>query len=325
MIRLASPMMNTPGSRNALSLSEAEREWLVRWTRLPSTSQAVALRCRIVLACAHGLSDASVARGIGVSAQVVGKWRRRFRRGRLAALQDRPRSGAPRSISEEQVQTILEAVLTEPPPNGIRWTKRALSSRAGVSPSSAMRILYRLGVSTAQTGRTNEATSNAARTALYLAPPESIMVMAFDESHDPDHGAGRVFPPAPGDHDVVLRTELANRLSQSTGNDDSGSLVRFLRNLENRKFQNLDLHLICHGHGTRKIEAIRRWQEQHSGLHLHFTPDKELWLRLVERYFTPISTSGVSDGRSPLTVFASELHRWSRQRRGTNTFTWFQL
>ncbi|GAB3545231.1 IS630 family transposase [Actinopolyspora lacussalsi] len=316
-------MMDTSGSQEALSLSEAEREWLIRWTRLPSTSQAVALRCRIVLECARGLSDASVAREVGVSAQVVGKWRRRFRQGRLAALKDRPRSGAPRSISEEQVQTILEAVLTEPPPNGIRWTKRALSSRAGVSPSSVMRILYRLGISTAQTGRTNEATRNAPWTALYLAPPESIMVMAFDESHDPDNGAGRVFPPAPGDHDVVLRTELANRLSHPTGNDSSGNLVRFLRDLENRKFDNRDIHLICHGHGTRKIEAIRRWQEQHSGLHLHFTPDKELWLRLVERYFTPLLTSTVSDGRSPLTVFAAELRRWSRQRRRADALTWF--
>ncbi|SDP32256.1 hypothetical protein SAMN04487905_103208 [Actinopolyspora xinjiangensis] len=121
-------MLGTSGSRTRLSLSEAEREWLSRWIRLPSTSQAVALRCRIVLECARGSSDAAVARS------------GRFRNGwsasdgyvsRIQDRRDRPRSGAPRSISEERVQTIVAAVLTEPPPHGNGWTKRTLAERAG--------------------------------------------------------------------------------------------------------------------------------------------------------------------------------------------------
>ncbi|ASU78805.1 IS630 family transposase [Actinopolyspora erythraea] len=314
--------MGTTGSRARLSLSEAEREGLSRWIRLPSTSQAFALRCRIVLECARCSSDAAVARALGVSARVVGRWRARFQEGGLAGLRDRPRSGAPRSISEEQVKAVAEAVLTEPPPNGGSWTKRTLAERVGVSPSSVVRILHRLGISTAHANRADRTATGFAWTALHIAPPESMMVLAVDDSRDPARGASRVLLPAEGDHDVVLRAELAEHLSGPANGYGSGEFVGFLHQLEKRKSGTHDVHLICHGHGTRRIEAIRRWQEQHSGLHLHFTPDKELWLRLVERYFTPLTTPP-STGRSPLAAFAAELRRRSRGHHRTNTLTWF--
>ena len=45
-----------------LVLSEDERATLERWARRPKSAQRLALRCRIVLACAAGASNLEVAR-----------------------------------------------------------------------------------------------------------------------------------------------------------------------------------------------------------------------------------------------------------------------
>ncbi len=314
--------MDSSCSKKPLTVSEQERDELMRWIRLPSTPQAVVLRCRIILACARGRTNAAVARELGVSPQSVGKWRTRFRRGRLAALRDLPRSGAPRSLPDERVQTVLEAVLTERPPNGSRWTKRSLADRAGVSPSSVMRVLHRMGVTPGRA--TADATEPRERDqwgALYVSPPESIMAVVVDESDDPENGAGRVFSPASGNEESALRAELATQLSRRGDSDSAGDLIGFLRSLEHRGFGPHDIHLICHGHGTRKIEAIRRWQEQHTGLHLHFTPSKELWIRLVERYFAPLRPGRASG--TPLSRLANAVRGRSDGRAQRRALTWF--
>ncbi|PRW64036.1 helix-turn-helix domain-containing protein [Actinopolyspora mortivallis] len=309
--------MNTTsfGSRKPLSVSQRERNELVRWIGLPSTPQAVVLRCRIVLACARGSSDAAVARELGVSAQSVGKWRRRFLEGGVAALRDRPRSGAPRSLSSGQVRSVLEAALTEPPPNGLRWSKRSLAARTGVSPSSVVRILRRAGVTPPRTEEEHRRTPTG-WSALYVAPPESVMAVAVDERSDPENGAGRVFVPVEDCGERGLRSELATRLSRRDVPERGGELAAFLRDLARQVSGPYDVHLVCHGHGTHKIEAIRRWQEQHPGRHLHFTPTKELWIRLVERYFLP--PHGGEQG-SPLGMLAEAVRSCSR-----GPLTWFR-
>src|SRR6266487_573091 len=85
-----------------LSLSDVERETLVRWSQRRKSAQALALRCRIVLACADGLSNAEVADRLGVSRPTVGKWRSRFVERRLKGLVDEERPGAPRKITDEK-------------------------------------------------------------------------------------------------------------------------------------------------------------------------------------------------------------------------------
>ncbi|NYH77840.1 transposase [Actinopolyspora biskrensis] len=314
--------MDSSCSKEPLTISEQERDELMRWIRLPSTSQAVVLRCRIILACARGRTNAAVARELGVSPQSVGKWRTRFRQGRLTALRDLPRSGAPRTLSDDRVQAVLEAVLTERPPNGSRWTKRSLADRAGVSPSSVMRVLHRMGITIDRTtADSSEGRERDQWGALYVSPPESIMAVAVDESDDPENGAGRVFSPVPGNEESALRAELATQLSRRSGSDSSGDLIGFLRSLEHRAFGPHDIHLICHGHGTRKIEAIRRWQEQHTRLHLHFTPSKELWIRLVERYFAPLRPGRASG--TPLSLLADAVRGRSGGRAQRRVLTWF--
>jgi transposase len=95
----------------------------------------LALRSRIVLACAEGRSNTEVAAACGVSAATVGKWRRRFCELRLDGLSDDPRPGRPATITAEQVEDVVVATLESAPENATHplvahqdgWAVRALS------------------------------------------------------------------------------------------------------------------------------------------------------------------------------------------------------
>ncbi len=109
----------------ALVLSEDERETLTRWALRPKSAQALALRARIVLACADGAANTAVAAQLGVTPQTVGKWRSRFVADRLGGLSDEPRSGRPRTITDAQVEQVVTATLEQAPPDeGTHWSTR---------------------------------------------------------------------------------------------------------------------------------------------------------------------------------------------------------
>ena len=77
-----------------------------RWARRPKSSQQLALRSRIVLACGRGLNNTQVAAELKISMPTVGKWRQRFVDHRLEGLLDEPRPGSPRKITDEDVERV---------------------------------------------------------------------------------------------------------------------------------------------------------------------------------------------------------------------------
>src|SRR5512143_2861955 len=117
-----------PGPRaSPVELSSAEREVLEGWARRRKTAQALAVRSRIVLACADGGTNTGVAEQLGISRGTVAKWRRRFLTDRLEGLSDEPRPGAPRRITDAQVEAVIARTLEEAPPNGdTHWTSRSM-------------------------------------------------------------------------------------------------------------------------------------------------------------------------------------------------------
>jgi transposase len=123
-----------------IALTDEERAQLEEWSRQRRSRRSLALRARIVLDCRGERSNREIARRIGVTTQTVGKWRGRFLAQRLRGLHDEPRSGAPRSISDEVVETVLAKTLHEHPPDAERWSSRRLATALGISQRAVLRI-----------------------------------------------------------------------------------------------------------------------------------------------------------------------------------------
>jgi transposase len=107
--------------------------------RRRSTAQALALRARIVLECAEGHSIAEVARRLGVVAETVRTWRRRFLDRGLDGMCDEPRTGVPRKITDADVERVIVKTLEETPRNATHWSTRSMAA-AGMSQSAISRI-----------------------------------------------------------------------------------------------------------------------------------------------------------------------------------------
>ena len=144
-------MPRTGRPKQTLELTGEERETLVRWERRRKSSQALALRSRIVLRCAEGVANTEVAAACGVTAATVGKWRRRFCELRLDGLSDDPRPGRPATITTEQVEDVLVKTLESTPENATHWSRAKMAERTGLSDSTIGRIWRAFGLR--RTGR----------------------------------------------------------------------------------------------------------------------------------------------------------------------------
>jgi transposase len=127
-------------------LSEDQREVLERWARRPSSAQALALRCRIVLAAAEGERSIDIAARLGCSKSTVGKWRGRFAKRGLDGLHDEPRPGKPRSIGDEDVERVIVKTLEQQPPNATHWSTRSMAQATGMSQTAVSRIWRAFGL-----------------------------------------------------------------------------------------------------------------------------------------------------------------------------------
>jgi transposase len=291
-----------------VTLTEDERETLLRWSRRAKSSQALALRCRIVLGCAQGKSNQQVAAELGVWPQTVGKWRRRFVDARLDGLSDEPRPGAPRTITDEQVEAVVTATLERTPVDATHWSRTSMAAQSGLSPSTIGRIWKTFGlrphrVDTFKISNDPQFIDKVRDVVgLYLDPPEKALVLCVDEKSQIQalDRSAPVLPMMPGmperrTHDYIRHgvTTLFAALDVATG-QVIGSIHRRHRAQEFRKFltkldtevpAGLDVHLICDNYSTHKAPTVQAWLQRHPRFHLHFTPTYSSWLNQVERWF----------------------------------------
>ena len=171
-----------------LVLTEDETETLKRWVRRPNSAQSLALRAKIVLACAEGATNTDVAARYGVTAQMVGKWRSRFVTGRLGGLSDQDRPGRPRTISDTQVEQVVTATLEQTPSDGgTHWSTRMMAARSGLTQTAVSRIwrafelkphkvdYWKLSTDPHFVDKLYDVVG------LYLDPPERALVLCVDE------------------------------------------------------------------------------------------------------------------------------------------------
>ncbi|RPF26249.1 IS630 family transposase [Georgenia muralis] len=317
-----------------LVLSEHEREQLTRWSRRAKSSQALALRSRIVLACAEGLDNKTVAARLGCAAATVGKWRTRFVEHRLDGLSDDPRPGRPASISVEQVEDVVVATLESTPKNATHWSRAKMAERTGLSRSTIGRIWkafelkphredgFKLSNDPLFVEKVYDVIG------LYLQPPESAVVLCVDEKSQVQALARSqpAFPMMPGmperrTHDYVRHgtTSLFAAFNTADGTVIS-SLHRKHRAVEFKKFltkidtevpDHLDVHLICDNYGTHKHPTVNRWLAAHPRFHMHFTPTYSSWLNQVERFFAYVTADLLqrSDHRS-VQALEADIRNW---------------
>ena len=168
-------------------LSASERAELERWARRPKTSNALASRARMVLACADGASDLSIAASLGASRNTVGKWRRRYLERGLDGLVDEPRPGAPRTISDVQVEDVIVRTLETTPKGATHWSTRSMAAQVGLSQTAITRIWRAFGLQPHRLESWKLSKDpffiDKVRdvVGLYLAPPERAVVLCVDE------------------------------------------------------------------------------------------------------------------------------------------------
>src|SRR5918992_1309221 len=134
------------GKATPLALTVEELAELEKLVRRRKTAQDLALRARIVLRCAEGATNQGVAGEAGVCAHTVGKWRERFAKDRLEGLRDAPRSGAPRTVTDERVAELLVRTLETAPEDATHWSTRSMAAACGLSPATVQRVWRAFGL-----------------------------------------------------------------------------------------------------------------------------------------------------------------------------------
>ena len=180
-------MSRTGRPKTELILSDEEREQLLRWSRRPTSAQALALRSRIVLGCAEGLDNKAVAARVGCSTNTVSKWRARFVESQLDGLLDEARPRRPASISADQVEEVVVATLESTPKNATHWSRAKMAERSGLSKSTIGRVwkAFELkphrqnGFKLSNDPQFVEKVYDVV--GLYLNPPEAAVVYCVDE------------------------------------------------------------------------------------------------------------------------------------------------
>jgi transposase len=300
-------------------VAPGEREALERWSRRPTTAQALALRARIVLRCAAGRDNRGVAEELGVTRQMVGKWRQRFVEQRLAGLLDEPRPGAPRRVGDADVERVIAKTLESTPRGATHWSTRSMAQATGMSQTTVSRIwrAFALQPHRSETFKLSKDPLFIEKVrdivGLYLHPPDKAVVLCADEKSQIQalDRSQPVLPLRPGQaerrtHDYTRHgtTSLFAALDAASGHVIE-QFHRRQRAIEFRKFlmridaavpTSLDIHMILDNYATHRTPAIRRWLARHPRFHLHFTPTGASWLNLVERWFAELTRKQLRRG-----------------------------
>ncbi len=320
--------------KQALVLTDEEHETLTRWSRRPKSPHSLAQRSRIVLECAKGADNVAVAAKLDVNQATVGKWRRRFLERRLDGLVDEPRPGAPRMISDDDVERVIVCTLEDTPADTTHWSTRDLAAKIGMSASSVGRIWQAFGLKPwlTDTFKLSEDPMFVEKVrdvvGLYLNPPEHAVVLCVDEktSIPALDRTQPSLPMRPGQvarrtHDYLRHgvTDLFAALNLATGQVTHQTRPQH-RAIEFRKFLDtidasvptqLDVHVVLDNSSTHKTPAIHRWLLRHPRFTFHFTPTSSSWLNLVERWFAELTRKLLQrSAHKTVTALTSDLDHW---------------
>jgi transposase len=300
-------------------LSEDERATLERWARRPKSAQSLALRCRVVLACAQGMTNTEVAERLGVNRTTASKWRARFAERRLDGLHDEPRPGAPRTVTDEDVERVVATTLEETPTGATHWSTRSMATATGMSQSAVSRIWRAFGLKPhlAESFKLSPDPLFIEKVrdivGLYLDPPDAALVLCVDEKSQIQalDRTSPVLPLLPGTpqrrtHDyrrhgttnlyAALDVASGKVITNLTARHRAAEFQRFLNQINRHVPDTFDVHVVVDNSSTHKTPSVQRWLVRHPRFTLHFTPTYSSWLNLVERWFAELTEKWLRRG-----------------------------
>ena len=282
-----------------ITLSGDERKTLQRWAQRHCSSQALALRCRIVLACAEGRPNGEVATELRVHPTTVSKWRHRFAKDRIDGLVDAPRPGAARTIGDDVIEAIIVETLETAPPDATHLSTRGLAAKHGISHTTVGAIWRAFGLKpwrqdSFKVSPDPELVEKIRDlVGLYMNPPVAAAVFAIDEKPQ-IQALNRTAPTLP-----MLPTTPA----RATHNY---------------------VHVILDNLATHKTPTVQRWLLRHRRFHFHFTPTYGSWMNLVERWFSALTTKKLQrSAHRSVKELAADIQAWADHWNDNPTpFVW---
>jgi transposase len=243
----------------------------------------------------------------------VGKWRTRFAQRRLDGLQDEPRPGPPRTISDADVERVIVKTLEETPTDATHWSTRSMAAQVGLSQSSISKIWRAFGLKPHQVEDFKLSPDpqfiDKVRdvVGLYLNPPDAAVVLCVDEKTQVQalDRTAPVLPLLPGipqrrTHDykrngttnlyAALNVASGQVIADMTARHRAEEFRRFLNLIDKAVPDGLEVHVVLDNQSTHKTPAIGRWLVAHPRFRFHFTPTYSSWMNLVERWFAELTT-----------------------------------
>jgi len=311
--------MRTGRPKSPIFLSEEEHKQLRSMVNSRSLPHGLITRVRIVLMAAEGAPNRTIAQTVGLSAQMVCKWRRRYLQQGLPGLHDELRPGRPRSISDEKVAALIHKTLQTKPHDGTHWTIRSIAEETKLSRPTVHRIWQAFGLQPHRQRHFKLSTDpffvEKVRdiVGLYLNPPDKAMVLCVDEKSQ-IQALDRTQPLLPMGlgyaegvtHDYVRHgtTTLFAALDIATGQvltcckrrHRHQEYLDFLKQVDASVPHNLDIHLVVDNYATHKHTKVKRWLAAHPRYQVHYTPTYASWLNQVEIWFNLITQKAIRRG-----------------------------
>lgn len=307
----------------SIHLDDKMRSHLQRFAQSRTAPVRLSRHARIILLAADGLQNDEIGRRVGVSRQLVGRWRNRFvSQGFSGIAKDASRPGRIPRIDKTKEQAIVEATLHTKPAAATHWSVRTMAAAQGVSPASVQRIWakHNLKPHLSQSFKLSNDPQFVEKlhdiVGLYMNPPDRALVLCVDEKSQ-IQALDRTRPTLPlcsrvperQTHDYKRNgtTTLFAALSMMDGRVIGDCMprhrhqefIKFLRLIDKQTPPQLDLHLIVDNYATHKKVEVKRWLKRHPRFHMHFTPTSSSWLNLIERWFRELTDKRIRRGTFP--------------------------
>jgi putative transposase len=312
-----------------LSLDSDGTAKLQSMARSDSLRPAIAVRARIILACAANETNAEVAKRLALSKATIGKWRSRFIESGWAGLYDKPRPGKLPVNDREKIAVLFDKARSVPALAAPRrWSVRSLALELGLSKSSVHRYLRQFAATGDALTAAPFVRGNLRNIAgLYLNPPDNALILGVGKQADSISAAG-----SQRLKEISMLVSALNIASKITCQkfvirQRHRELSEFLKHVEKVIADDLEIHVIANNASMCAHPKIKAWIASRSRWSVHVIPAPDAWLPFVERIF---QATGDGGSRRERAASGKEIGRMvalfiANYDKKTRPFLWVKL